>query len=328
MEGLMHIVVLDGRVLNPGDNPWDPLAACGELTVYDRTRPEEVLERAAGAQVLVTNKTRLPAELIEHLPELRYIGVVATGYDVVDIAAAGRQGIPVCNVVAYGVDAVAQHVMALLLELCRRVSLHDASVRAGEWSRAEDWCYWKTPQRELTGLTMGIMGFGHIGRRVGELAHAFGMSVLAHKRSSGTPPEYAPFRFADPETLFAEADVLTLHCPLTEVTRGIVNRERLAAMKPGALLINTARGPLLDEAAVAEALHSGRLGGFGADVLSTEPPAPDNPLLGTPNTLITPHISWATVKARRNITRLAAENIRAWQEGHPRNVVNGEFLDS
>lgn len=322
----MHIVVLDGQVLNPGDNPWTPLEACGSLTVYERTPPEQVVERAAHAQIVVTNKTRLTEDILGALPELRYIGVVATGYDVVDIAAAGRRGIPVCNVVAYGVNAVAQHVMALLLELCRRTSLHDASVRAGEWSRAVDWCYWKTPQRELTGLTMGIMGFGHIGRRVGELAHAFGMSVLAHSRSAGTPPDYAPFRFADQETLFAEADVLTLHCPLTDSTRGLVSRERLAAMKPGALLINTARGPLLDEAAVAEALRGGRLGGFGADVLSTEPPAPDNHLLGTPNTLITPHISWATVKARRNITRLAAENIRAWQEGRPRNVVNREYL--
>ncbi len=326
MEARMHIVVLDGQVLNPGDNPWTPLEACGALTVYERTPPELVAERAAHAQIVVTNKTRLTADTLAALPELRYIGVVATGYDVVDIAAAGRRGIPVCNVVAYGVDAVAQHVMALLLELCRRTGLHDASVRAGEWSRAVDWCYWKSTQRELTGLNMGIMGFGNIGRRVGELAHAFGMSVLAHSRSAGTPPDYAPFRFVDQDTLFAEADVLTLHCPLTDATRGLVSRVRLATMKPGALLINTARGPLLDEAAVAEALHSGRLGGFGADVLSTEPPAPDNPLLGTPNTLITPHISWATVKARRNITRLAAENIRAWQEGQPRNVVNREYL--
>lgn len=322
----MHIVVLDGQVLNPGDNPWTPLETCGALTVYERTPPELVAKRAAHAQIVVTNKTRLTADILAALPELRYIGVVATGYDVVDVAAAGRRGIPVCNVVAYGVDAVAQHVMALLLELCRRTSLHDASVRAGEWSRAVDWCYWKSPQRELTGLNMGIMGFGNIGRRVGELAHAFGMSVLAHSHSAGMQPDYAPFRFVDRDTLFAEADVLTLHCPLTDATRGLVSRERLATMKPGALLINTARGPLLDEAAVAEALHSGHLGGFGADVLSTEPPEPNNPLLGTPNTLITPHISWATVKARRNITRLAAENIRAWQEGQPRNVVNREYL--
>ena len=313
-------------MLNPGDNPWTPLETCGALTVYERTPPELVAKRAAHAQIVVTNKTRLTADILAALPELRYIGVVATGYDVVDVAAAGRRGIPVCNVVAYGVDAVAQHVMALLLELCRRTSLHDASVRAGEWSRAVDWCYWKSPQRELTGLNMGIMGFGNIGRRVGELAHAFGMSVLAHSHSAGMQPDYAPFRFVDRDTLFAEADVLTLHCPLTDATRGLVSRERLATMKPGALLINTARGPLLDEAAVAEALHSGHLGGFGADVLSTEPPEPNNPLLGTPNTLITPHISWATVKARRNITRLAAENIRAWQEGQPRNVVNREYL--
>lgn len=320
----MKIVVLDGRVLNPGDNPWDALEACGELTVYDNTTPEELPVRAAAAEVLVTNKTRLTADLLETLPNLGCIAVLGTGYDVVDIAAAGRRGIPVCNVRAYGVDAVAQHVMALLLELCRHVGMHDASVRAGEWSPPREWCYWKSPQRELTGSTMGIVGFGNIGRRVATLAQAFGMRVLACHH--GTTPLPADIEAVDVDQLFRQSDVVSLHCPLTEETRGLVNATRLASMKAGALLINTARGPLLDEAAVAAALYAGTLGGLGVDVLSTEPPLADNPLLHTPRTFITPHISWATTTARRNIIRLTAENIRAWQQGTPINLVNASFL--
>lgn len=324
----MKIVVLDGQVLNPGDNPWTPFEALGSVVVHERTSPEQVLERAAGAQVLLTNKTRLPADVIRALPELRYIGVLATGYDVVDIAAAAQRGIPVCNVVAYGVDAVAQHVLALTLELTRSLCQHDASVRAGEWARSVDWCYWKRPLRDLGDLTMGIIGFGSIGRRVGELAHAFGMPVLAYNRSAVPAPEYAPFAFASLDEVFAQADVITLHCPLNDASRSMVNAARLAGMKPGSILINTARGPLLDEAAVADALHSGHLGGFGADVLAQEPPSADNPLLRAPNSCITPHVSWATLRARKNITRLAAENLRAFLEGAPRNVVNAALMSA
>lgn len=323
---MLNIVVLDGYVLNPGDNPWTPLEELGQLTVYDRTPPELTVQRACDADVLFTNKTKLPADIIAALPRLQYIGTLATGYDVVDIAAAAQRGIPVCNVVAYGVDAVAQHVMALLLELCRDIGGHADSVRDGQWAVAEDWCYWRQPLRDLADMTLGIVGFGNIGRRVGELGHAFGMPVLAYNRSSVQAPDYTPFSFVDMDTLFATADVISLHCPLTDASRGMVNAARLASMKPGALLINTARGPLLDEAAVAEALHSGRLGGLGADVLSQEPPAGDNPLLQAPHTRITPHVSWATLRARRNILRLAAENLRAWESGAPRNVVNAKLL--
>lgn len=318
----MNIVILDGYALNPGDNPWTPLEALGNLTIYDRTPPDCIVERARHADIVITNKAPLTAESIAALPLLRYIGVTATGYNVVDTQAAAQRRIPVCNVVAYGVNSVAQHVMALLLELCRSTSLHDASVRGGEWASATDWCYWKSPQIELTGKVMGIVGFGNIGQRVGELAHAFGMAVMAYNRSPQTPPTFAPFSFVDMPTLFAKSDVISLHCPLTENNKGMINAESLMTMKHGTILLNTARGPLLDEAAVAAALHSGHLSGFGADVLSQEPPHADNPLLHAPHALITPHISWATLQARTRITQLTAQNIRAWQTGSPTNVVN------
>jgi glycerate dehydrogenase len=317
----VRIVILDGYTLNPGDLSWDPVAAFGELAVYDRTPEEAISERAAGAHILITNKTPLRAGMQAALPDLRCICVLATGYDVVDIAAAKARNIPVCNTPAYGVDSVAQHVFALLFALCRNAALHDASVRAGRWRECADFCYWLTPQTELTGKVMGIAGFGNIGRRVGELARAFGMEVLAADLPSDRPAAY-PVTFVELDELFARSDVLSLHCPLTESTRAMVNKERLGLMKKGAFLINAARGPLLDEAAVAEALHSGRLGGLGADVLSVEPPSADNPLLGTPNTFITPHIAWAGLNARQTIIRMTAENIEAFMEGKPRNVVN------
>ncbi len=330
----MKCIVLDGYTLNPGDNPWDPLeAAAGSLTVYDRTPPELRLERSQGAEILITNKVRLDAELIAALPALRCIGVIATGYDVVDVRAAGERGIPVCNVTDYGTEAVAQHAFALLLELCRRTELHDAGIRSGRWAAGPDWCFWDTPQIELAGKTMGIIGFGTIGRRVGELAHAFGMRVLAASvRKSGrelaetaTPVTY-PVEYANCGKAIAEADVLSLHCPLSEQTRGLVDRSFLSRMKDGALLLNLARGPLLHEADVADALRSGKLAGLGADVLSVEPALPDNPLLHAPNTLLTPHIAWATLAARKNIMRIMAGNITAWLHGESRNVVNAAWL--
>ena len=270
----MKIVVLDGYTLNPGDNPWDPLAALGDLTVYDRTNPEDVLERSRGAEILITNKTRLNADTLAALPDLRCIGVIATGYDVVDIAAAGKRGIPVMNVVNYGTEAVAQHAFALLLELCRRTALHDAGIRSGRWAAGPDWCFWDTPQVELSGKVMGILGFGTIGRRVAELAHAFGMKVIAASArksaaelSASSAPVSFPVEFVEMDELFRASDVLSLHCPLTDQTRAIVNAANIASMKDGAILLNLARGPLLDEAAVAEALASGKLGGLGADVV-------------------------------------------------------------
>lgn len=318
----MNIVILDGHALNPGDNPWTPLHSLGTVTLFERTPPESIVERAQNAEIVITNKTPLSAETLEALPALRFIGVAATGYNVVDTAAAAKRGIPVCNVVAYGVNSVAQHVMALLLELCRRTSLHDASVRAGEWANAPDWCYWKSPQIELTGKNMGIIGFGSIGKKVAELAHCFDMNLFVYTRTPQAPPAYSPFSFVDMNTLFAKADVISLHCPLTPANRHIINAKSVACIKNGAVLLNTARGELLDEKAVAQALHSGHLGGFGADVLSQEPPQPDNPLLHCPNTLITPHISWASLDARKNIIHQTAENIHAWQAGAPIRVVN------
>jgi len=319
----MRIVILDGYTLNPGDLSWDELKAFGDLIVYDSTPHDMILERSQGAQVLIANKTPLSAGTLAALPDVRCICVLATGYDVIDIAAARDRQIPVCNTPAYGMDSVAQHVFALLLELCRGVARHDASIRDGEWERRQEFCYWLSPQVELTGKIMGIAGFGNNGRRVGELAHAFGMEVLAYELKPDAPaPAYAPFAFVGLDELFARSHVLSLHCPLTDATRAMVNAQRLASMQKGALIINTGRGPLLDEAAVAEALYSGQLGGLGTDVLAVEPPTADNPLLKTPNTYITPHIAWASLRARRNIISITAANLRAFVDGKPQNVVN------
>ena len=247
----MKIVVLDGDVINPGDISWAPLEKLGEVAIYGDTPEDLIVERAAGAEVLVTNKVPLRSGTLSRLPDLRMVAVLATGYDIIDTADAAAHGIPVCNVVAYGVDDVAQHAWALLLELCRRTGEHTASVCAGEWK--DTWCYWKTTPVCLRGRTLGVIGFGSIGRRVGELGHAFGMSVLANCRTPRNPPSYSPFAFASTDQIFQQADVISLHCPLTDATRAIINAKALARMKPGAILINTARGPLLDEAAVAEA---------------------------------------------------------------------------
>ena len=249
----MKIVVLDGDVINPGDISWAPLEKLGEVAIYGDTPEDLIVERAAGAEVLVTNKVPLRSGTLSRLPDLRMVAVLATGYDIIDTADAAAHGIPVCNVVAYGVDDVAQHAWALLLELCRRTGEHTASVCAGEWK--DTWCYWKTTPVCLRGRTLGVIGFGSIGRRVGELGHAFGMSVLANCRTPRNPPSYSPFAFASTDQIFQQADVISLHCPLTDATRALINAKALARMKPGAILINTARGPLLDEAAVAEELH-------------------------------------------------------------------------
>lgn len=330
----MKIVVLDGYTLNPGDNPWDPLAALGDLTVYDRTNPEDVLERSRGAEILITNKTRLNADTLAALPDLRCIGVIATGYDVVDIAAAGKRGIPVMNVVNYGHGS---RGATCLRPAVGTVPPHGPARRGHplrRWAAGPDWCFWDTPQVELSGKVMGILGFGTIGRRVAELAHAFGMKVIAASArksaaelSASSAPVSFPVEFVEMDELFRASDVLSLHCPLTDQTRAIVNAANIASMKDGAILLNLARGPLLDEAAVAEALASGKLGGLGADVVSVEPIAQDNPLLASPNTLLTPHIAWATRTARQNITRIIAENIAGWMAGQPKSVVNKAYLN-
>lgn len=317
----MKIVVLDGYTLNPGDNPWDEIAAQGELIVYDRTAPESVFERARDAEILLTNKTPLRAEILEQLPALRFVAVLATGYNVVDVAFAARIGVPVANVPEYGTDSVAQHVFALLLELCHQVARHDTAVKAGEWTAAPDFCFWRQSPQELAGLTMGIVGFGRIGRRVAELAHAFRMSVLAHTRTRRDAPRNGPFEWVEVPRLFERADVISLHCPLTADNDRFVNQELLGRVRPGCILINTARGGLVDEAALARALASGPLGGAAVDVVSTEPIRPDNPLLRAPNCLITPHMAWGSLAARRRLMEATARNIQAFLAGQPINVV-------
>jgi glycerate dehydrogenase len=319
----MKIVVLDGRTLNADGNSWTALHELGEVEIHDRSSGDEVMLRSREAAVLITNKAPVSAAVIEQAPLLRFIAVSATGFDCVDVGSARRRGIPVANVPEYGTDSVAQLVFALLLECCHHVGLHAEAVRAGEWSRSPEFCFWKTPLIELAGKTMGIVGFGRIGRRVGELAHAFGMDVLAHSRSPGVPPPYQRFTWAGMEELFRQADVISLHCPLTPETAGLVRRERLDLMKPSAILINTARGGLVVEADLTEALNQGRLAAAAADVVGSEPIRPDNPLLTARNCLITPHIAWATREARRRLLAATVANVASFLAGRPTNIVNG-----
>jgi glycerate dehydrogenase len=317
----MNIVVLDGYTLNPGDLSWDELDALGACEVYDRSAPEETLPRSAKAEILLTNKTVLTREHLQQLPRLKYLGVLATGTNVVDLAAARERGVPVTNVPAYATDSVAQLTFALLLELALHAGEHSISVRQGNWTRSPDFCYWESPLVELSGLTLGLVGFGNIARAVARMALAFEMKVVvcARRQPADIP---GGIQFADLETVFRESDVVSLHCPLTAETRNLVNAQRLAWMKPGGFLINTGRGPLVDEAALAEALDSGRIAGAGLDVLSVEPPPADNPLLRAKNCILTPHFGWATFAARRRLMKVAVENVRAFLQGTPRNVVN------
>jgi glycerate dehydrogenase len=318
----MKIVVLDGRPMGEEREAWAGLDRLGEVEVYDYSRPEEVRSRSSGATVLVVNKSPIGADLIESLPDLQFITLTATGFDCVDIAAARRRGIPVSNVPEYGTDAVAQYVFALLLELCHHVALHDSAVRAGEWTRQPDFSLRKTPLIELAGKTMGLVGYGRIGRRVGEIARAFGMNLIAHDVYKWPEADGTAARWCELDEIFARADVISLHSPLTPQTAGLVNRERLSRVKPGAMLINTARGPLVVEADLAEALASGRLAGAGVDVVSIEPIRPENPLLKAPNCLITPHIAWAAAEARRRLMEATVANIANFLDSRPTNVVN------
>lgn len=318
----MKIVVLDGKTLAADDNPWSDLRNLGEVEIYDRSTKQQVQERSRGASILVVNKARLSADAIAQLPDLRFITVTATGFDCVDVAAARQHNVLVANVPEYGTDSVAQFTMALLLELCHRVGLHADAVCAGEWQGAHDFCFWKTPQVELAGLTMGIIGLGRIGRRVAELAHAFGMNVLAHAPSRDRPPLLTRFAWVDLDDLLGRSDVISLHCPLTETTIGLINSQRLSAVKPGALLINTARGGLIIERDLAEALNRGHIAGAALDVVSAEPIRPDNPLLAARNCLLTPHIAWASQAARRRLLRATVQNISDFLAGRPGNLVN------
>lgn len=315
-----RIVILDGYTLNPGDLDWSGLAVLGELVVYDRTPVELVVERSRGAEIVLTNKTPLSAETLGRLPELRAIGVLATGYNVVDTAAARARGIPVMNVPGYGTAAVAQHVFALLFELTQRSGHHSAEVHGGAWSRHADWCFWNFPLVELSGLTMGIAGLGSIGRRVAEIARAFGMATVALARGERDAEDGVAF--LERGEFLARADVISLHCPLVPGNVGMVNAEWLRAMKPSAYLINTARGPLIDEAALAAALRAGEIAGAGLDVLSVEPPPGDHPLLGVPNCVITPHLAWAARASRARLLATVVENVRGFLAGQPQHVVN------
>jgi len=315
----MKIVVLDGFTLNPGDLSWNDLQSLGSCEIYDRTPNNDLIPRSADAEILLTNKTKLSREHIQSLPKLRYIGVLATGTNVVDLKAARERNIPVTNVPGYGTKSVAQTTMALLLELCHHVDHHSQTVHEGRWARNIDWCYWDFPLIELDGLTMGIVGFGNIGRAVAELARAFGMRVLVFTPTRKTTDLVT---FTDLERLFKESDVVSLHCPLTPETQNLVNAQRLSWMKPSAFVLNTSRGGLVDDHALADALNSGSIAGAGLDVVASEPPPLDHPLLSAKNCIITPHLAWATRASRSRLMTIAVENIRAFLDGKLQNVVD------
>ena len=314
----MKICVLDGYTENPGDLSWDWLSAHGEYTVYDRTPAELIYERAKGCDIIITNKTPLRTELLEKLPDIKYIGLLSTGFNIVDWEYCKEKGIPVCNVPSYSTSAVAQLTFALILEHTNAVALHSNSVRSGEWSSCKDFCYWKAPLYELDGKTLGIIGFGKIGKAVAKIASTFGMRVLA---STNHPAPFGDVEFVEKDELLAKSDFVSLHCPLTVQTDGMVNADFLSKMKKNAVLINTSRGQVINENDLANALKNGIIAGAGLDVLSTEPPAKDNPLLGIENCFITPHIAWAGYETRERLMSVVRENLNAFMNGIPQNVV-------
>ena len=317
----MKIVILDGRALNPGDLSYDCIKQFGEVTLYERTdTKEDTIARIGDSEIVLVNKVPITQEILDACPNIKLICVQATGYNIVDCDACARKGIPVTNVPSYGTAAVAQFTIALILELCHQVGIHNESVHNGDWVKSTNFCYWLTPQMELGGKTLGILGFGRIGREVGKLGKAFGMKVIAYNRSQCDEGREIG-EYVDLGTLFAQSDILTLHCPLFPETEKIINAENIAKMKDGAMLINTARGGLLDEEAVAQALNSGKLRGAAVDVVSQEPMASDNPLLNS-RCIITPHIAWAPVESRQRLLDCIVENIRCFLNGTPQNVVN------
>ena len=314
----MKIVVADGYTLNPGDLSWEAFEQMGEVTVYDRTPPESVVERLCGADALITNKVPVTAGLLEQLPDLKYVGVTATGYNIIDIDACRVHGVAVTNVPAYSTAAVVQLTWAHILNLFNRVTLHADSVRAGDWTACADFCYWKTPQLALSEMTLGIIGFGQIGQGVALVAQGFGLRVIVSTR---TPYNLPGIEMVSREELFRQADIISLHCPMTPETSTMINAETIGLMKQGAYLINTSRGGLINEAALAEALNSDRLAGAGLDVLTDEPPSAGNPLLSAKNCFITPHIAWAGIAARRSLMQQTAANLRAFLDGESVNRV-------
>lgn len=316
----MKIVVLDGYTLNPGDLSWEGLKRLGECELFERSAPHEVVQRLKGAEVAITNKVVINDEMMGQLPGLKYIGVTATGFNIVDVQGAKGRGITVTNVPAYGTDSVAQATIALLLELTNRVGHHAQTVREGKWGRCPDFTYWDFPLIELAGLTLGIVGYGRIGQQVGRIAQAFGMTVIATR--SRSRPADASVRSVELEELLRESDVVSLHCPLTAETKELINAERLRLMKPTSLLLNTSRGPLIVEKDLAEALHGETIAGAGLDVLAVEPPVEGSPLFAAPNCYITPHQAWATHAARQRLMEVAVRNLVAFKIGRPENVVS------
>lgn len=318
----MKIVILEGHAVNPGDLSWDVFKQFGDVEVYDRTPPELVAERIVDAEIVLINKIEFGAELMDKCPKLKYIGELATGYNNIDVEAAGKRGITVCNIPAYSTPSVVQHTFALLLELCMRTGLHSQGVMDGKWSRNPDFCYWETPLMELSGKTMGIIGFGQIGKAVAKTAVCFGMDVLACAAHPRTESGIEGVSMSSFDELLRNSDVVSLHCPLTAENKGLFCADTISKMRDGAILINTARGGLVVEQDVADALKSGKLSGFAADVLSKEPPVDGSPLFGAPNCVITPHIAWAPIESRRRLVDIATENVRAFLNGHPQNKVN------
>ena len=316
----MEIVILDGYTLNPGDLSWEGVKNLGNCTFYDRTPPELTVERAKEADAVFTNKVVLNKEVIEQLPQLKYIGVLATGYNVIDMEAARAAGITVTNIPAYSTASVAQMVFSHILNFAQNVAVHSKSVSEGEWAENMDFSYWETPQMELAGKTIGIIGFGQIGQAVANIALAFGMKIIFNNRSQKETALDA--RQVDLETLLAESDFISINCPLTEENKGFINKETIEKMKPEVFLVNTGRGPLINEQDLADALNNGRIAGAGLDVLSTEPPSEDNPLPKAKNCSITPHIAWATFEARNRLMQIATENLKAFLDGNPQNVVS------
>lgn len=318
----MKLVVLDGYTLNPGDLSWEELEKLGDLTVYERTPEDKIVERIGDAEIVFTNKTPLPREVLSKVPNVKYIGVLATGYNIVDIEAAKELGITVTNIPTYGTDSVAQMVFAHLLEICHHVAAHSDAVKNGEWTNNVDWCFWKYPLIELAGKTMGIIGYGRIGQAVGRVAQAFGMKVLANDKYPNKDLESDTLKYVELDELLANSDVISLHCPLFEENKGMINKDSIAKMKDGVIIINTSRGPLIVEDDLAEALNSGKVYAAGLDVVSTEPIKADNPLLKAKNIFLTPHIAWAPKESRQRLMDIAVNNLKQFLEGSPVNVVN------
>jgi glycerate dehydrogenase len=317
----MKIVVLDGSTINPGDLSWSGLEKLGRLTVYGRTPPEKVTERIGDAEAVYTNKTLITKATLGECPKLQFIGVLATGYNVVDVEAANEKGITVSNVPSYGTDAVAQFAIALLLELCHHIGEHSDCVKRGDWATSADWCFWNHPLVELAGKTMGIIGYGRIGQRTGQIAQVLGMNVVAYDTFIDPALANAACRYVELDELLSVSDVIALHCPLFPATKGIINKDTIAKMKDGVMIINNSRGQMIVEEDLRDALNSGKVAGAAVDVVSVEPIRMDNPLLQAKNVIITPHISWASKESRQRLMDIAVENLRKFMEGSPANVI-------